>query len=241
LASIRPEDVVIIPDFCSNLADQIRNRVIVYQQVPLHVNDNFDFRSPRVKIWTDSPFMLEICKQKFPGVEVLIVPNVVDPVAFSFRPQSERKAGLLMAFPRKAPEFIDETEAIYKAEGGSYWQFERIDGLTLNELARRMAAPQAFLASAESEGCALPPQECMAAGIVVVGRSARGANFAMDHRDTAMVAETPRDAVVCLRELEAAKLRDEISRRAHQFISRYFPDGEPREFWRGIIASYTAA
>jgi hypothetical protein len=239
-SQIRPDDIVVIPDFCSSLVNRLSNRVIVYQQVPIHIRADFDYRASRVKIWTDSPFMLERCNAVFPGKDIPIVPNIVDPVAFPFRPQSERSAGLLMAFPRKGPEFIDQTEAAYAAAGGKYFKFERIDGIPLHELARRMAKPQVFLASAEMEGCALPPQECMAAGIVVVGRSARGANFAMEHRKTAMLGETPQEAAVALRELESAELRESIAANASKFISRYFPTGEPRALWQRAVAEYSA-
>jgi len=75
----------------------------------------------------------------------------------------------------------------------------------------------------------------MAAGIVVVGRSARGANFAMEHRRTAMVAETPAEAAESLRELEDPTLRDRLSRDGRDFISRYFPDGEPRALWEATL------
>jgi hypothetical protein len=75
----------------------------------------------------------------------------------------------------------------------------------------------------------------MAAVLFVVGKSARGANFAMEHRHTAMVAETPEEAAVALRELEDATLRDTISRNGHAFIRRYFPEGEPATLWRTTL------
>jgi len=232
---IRDDDVCMVPDFCSELADDLRGPVIVYLQAPYLVRNDFDYRPARVRLWTDSPFMLEKCRAVFPGKEIPIVPNIVDPQTFSFRPQSEREPGLLFAFPRKGADFIEATREHYARLGGSYWRFQLIDGLPLFELARQMQRPQAFLASGEVEGCALPPQESMAAGIVVVGRSARGANFAMEHRRTAMVAETPEAAAECLREIEDAGLRDELSRNGHAFISRYFPEGEPLAHWRATL------
>ena len=232
---IRDDDVCMVPDFCSELADDLRGPVIVYLQAPYLVHADFDYRPARVHLWTDSPFMLEKCRAVFPGKEIPIVPNIVDPQTFPFVPQSEREPGLLFAFPRKGPEFIEATQAHYARLGGRYWRFQLIDGLPLFELARQMRRPQAFLASGEVEGCALPPQESMAAGIVVVGRSARGANFAMEHRRTAMVAETPEEAAECLREIEDAGLRDELSRNGHAFISRYFPEGEPLAHWRATL------
>ncbi len=234
-ADRRDDDVCIVPDFCTKLINDVRGRAIAYLQIPTHLYANFDYLSPRIRLWTDSPFMLEKCRKVFPGKQIDIVPNIVDHEAFPFVPQAERERGLLLAFPRKGPEFIDETEREYAALGGSYWRFERIDGIPLFELAQRMRRAQAFLASADVEGCALPPQESMAAGIVVVGKTARGANFSMEHRRTAMVAETPTEAARALVELEDEGLRSHIAENAHQFISRYFAGGEPTQFWLATL------
>jgi dTDP-4-amino-4,6-dideoxygalactose transaminase len=234
----RPDDVCIIPEFCSELADDVEGPVVVYLQVPTHLRRNFDYMDPRVQLWTDSPFMLERSRETFPGKDIEIVPNIIDSQVFAFRPQSERQRGCIFAFPRKGPEFIEATRAAYARMGGSYWQFELISGLSLSELAYEMRRPQAFLASAEVEGCALPPQESMAAGIVVVGKSARGANFAMEHRRTAMVAETPEAAAESLIELEKEELRDAISRAGREYIARYFPDAEPTAFWNRKLSDF---
>lgn len=226
------DDICIVPDFCTKLVDDVKGASIAYLQAPHLVHADFDHLNPRVVLWTDSPFMLARCQQVLPGKEIQIVPNIVDDQAFRFRPQSERTPGLIFAFPRKGPEFIEATRKAYEVLGGKYWRFELIDGISLSELARRMQEPQAFLASAEVEGCALPPQESMAAGIVVVGKDARGANFSMQNGETAMLANTPEDAARALVELHDAELRDRLSRNGHAFISRYFPNGEPTDFWR---------
>jgi glycosyltransferase involved in cell wall biosynthesis len=229
------DDVCVVPDICTDLIDDVRGRVIAYLQVPTFVRSNFDYLHPRVRLWTDSPFMLEICQRVYPEKQIPIVPNIVDSKTFAFRPQSEREPGLLMAFPRKGPEFIEATRAAYAAMGGTYWRFDLVHGLTLNQLAEHMRRPQAFLASAEVEGCALPPQECMAAGIVVVGKSARGANFSMEHKKTALIAETPEEAARGLREIEDAELRAHVAKNGHKFISRYFPENEPTTFWLDLL------
>lgn len=234
----RPDDICIVPDFVSELINQIQGPVIAYLQVPIHTHANFDYQDSRVTLWTDSPYMKEICASTYVGKEIHIVPNIVDNQAFPFIPQSEREAGLLFAFPRKGPEFIAATEEYYRKLGGTYWRFERVDGLPFYELAQQFRRPQAFLASAEMEGCALPPQESMAAGIVVVGKTARGANFCMEHGQTAMTAETPEEAAQCLIQLEDAALRESIARNAHAAISVYFPSEEPTRFWQNVIQQY---
>jgi hypothetical protein len=234
----RRDDVCIVPDFVTDVINDLEGPAVAYLQIPTHLWKNFDYLDPRVTLWTDSPFMLECCRAKFPGKQIDIVPNVVDNDLFQFVPQESRTPGLLFAFPRKGPEFIEATRRAYQAAGGSYWRFELVDGLSIHELARRMREPQAFLASAEVEGCALPPQESMATGMVVVGKTARGANFVMEHRKTAMVAETPEAAAASLLEIEDPKLRSKISQNAYQAISRYFPDNEPATFWRENICRF---
>lgn len=237
-ADRRKDDICIVPDFVTDLIDEVEGRTIAYLQVPTFTLRNFDYQSDRVALWTDSPFMQDICEKTYPGKAIEIVPNIVDNQLFSFVPQSLREPGLVFAFPRKGPEYIAKTQAEYQRLGGKYWHFELIDGLTIRELAQEFRRPQVFLASAEVEGCALPPQESMASGIVVVGKTARGANFCMEHGETAMVAETPEAAAQCLIELENAELRDRISQQAHKAISYFFPSEEPRRFWQRLIQQY---
>jgi hypothetical protein len=234
----RPEDVCIVPDFVTELIDEVQGPAIAYLQVPILTRACFDYRRDRVTLWTDSPFMQAVCRSTYPEKEAVIVPNIVDNEAFPFIPQVEREQGLLFAFPRKGPEFIKETQGQYERMGGTYWRFELVDGLSIQELAKQFRRPQVFLASAPMEGCALPPQESMAAGIVVVGRTAQGANFCMEHGKTALIAETPQDAAKCLLEVEDFQLRDQISRAAYESISRYFPSNEPANFWRQTIRHF---
>lgn len=230
-----PTDICVLPDFVSRLADDVTGPVIVYEQSPLHLRADFDFRRTDRHIWTDSPYMLAKCAAVFPGKKIPIVPNVVDAALFPFIPQDQRKPGLLFAYPRKNPEFIAETHQHYAALGGTYWRFELVDGLSIAELAARLREPQVFLASARYEGCALPPQEAMAAGVVVVGRTAQGANFSMQDGVTALNAETPAEAARRLVELESAVLRERIAAAAREYISRFFPDEAPLAFWKSAL------
>jgi glycosyltransferase involved in cell wall biosynthesis len=234
----RHDDVCIVPDFVTELINEVHGPVIAYLQSPLHVRANFNFRDERVTLWTDSPFMLEICQSVYPGKEIEIVPNIIDDKKFPFIPQSEREPGLIFAFPRKGREYIAETQKYYREMGGQFWKFELIDGLSIRELAEQFSRPQAFLASAEVEGCALPPQESMASGIVVVGKNARGANFCMEHGETAMIADTPEEAARCLFALENSELRDSLTQNAYAAIKRYFPSEEPTQFWQKTIHQF---
>ena len=235
----RHDDICIVPDVMTDIIDEVSGPVVAYQQSPIFVKKDFKYLDPRVLLWTDSPFMLEVCRKKY-GTEkpIQIVPNIIDNLEFAFIPQSEREAGLIFAFPRKEPQYIAETQRHYQELGGKYWHFELIDGISIRDLAQQFRRPQAFLASAIVEGCALPPQESMASGVVVVGRSANGANFCMEHRETAMIAETPEAAARCLIDLENAELRAELAQNAYQGIKQYFPSESPTEFWRQTLQAF---
>lgn len=235
----RPEDVIVLPDIGTHYFGEVKGRAIAYEQNPTRIYDDFDWRSDRVTIWTDSPFMLELCQRVYPGKNIPIVPNVIDDKAFPFIPQEDREEGLIFAFPRKGAGFIEQTREAYRDLGGKFWRFELVDGLTLKQLAKAYSRPQAMLASADIEGCALPPQESMASGVVVVGKNARGANFGMEHRETAMLGDTPEQTAQCLRELEDAQLRNKLSIAGFEEIKRYFAQNEPSEFWRANLEHFS--
>jgi len=231
-----PEDVCVLPDIYTDRIDQVRGAAVAYLQNPRQVRADFDFRREGVFLWTDSPPMLERCRATYPGAQVEIVPNVVDEEAFPFRSQKERREGELVAFPRKGSSFIDDVYDLYRARGGRYWTLERVDGLAFRAFAARMQSPQAFLASADVEGCALPPQECMAAGVVVLGKDALGANFCMRDGETALVGNSVEEAADAMRRAEDPELRDRLTQSARSWIARYFRDAEPRRFWQAFLA-----
>lgn len=228
----RPDDVCILPDIATHYINDVKGPAIAYEQNPTRIYDDYNWRSDRVTIWTDSPFMLDLCHKVYPGKNIPIVPNIIDNKVFPFIPQEEREEGLLFAFPRKGKDYIEATREAYRNLGGTFWKFELVDGLTLHQLAKEFSRPQAMLASADIEGCALPPQESMASGMIVVGKNARGANFGMRHRDTAMIGDTPQEAAQCLRELEDLELRKKLSNNGLKEIQRLFPENEPSAFWR---------
>ncbi|WP_299490080.1 glycosyltransferase [Acaryochloris sp. IP29b_bin.137] len=234
----QPQDICIVPDFATLLINDVEGIAIAYEQSPLQTKTNFDYRRDNVFLWTDSALMQGICAKTYPDKPAEIVPNIVDNELFPFIPQAQREQGLLFAFPRKGKDFILETQALYQQQGGAFWQFERVDGISLQALAQQFRRPQAFLASATSEGCALPPQEAMAAGIVVVGKTARGANFCMEHGKTALTGETPAEVVQCLFQLEDQTLRNTLAQNGHDYIAQYFPDRKPAQFWQQTIKKF---
>ena len=110
-----------------------------------------------------------------------------------------------------------------------------MDGLRFDKMAKMFQKSQGFLASAPAEGCALPPQESMAAGVVVVGLDANGANFCMQHQKTAMVARSVPETVRYLFALEDQQARETLAANAYEFIKQYFPENEPTKFWQKVL------
>lgn len=233
-----PDDVCVVPDIYSDQADIVQGRCIVYEQNPKYIFKNFDYMRGDLRLWTDSPIMLEQCQEAYPGKEIPIVPNIVDDKVFSFKPQSEKKKGCIIVFPRKGDDFIKEVFKLYKKSGGKYWKPMSLSKLPLEKLAKKFQLAQAFFASADIEGCALPPQESLAAGVVVVGKNAKGANFSMQDGKTALIGNTVSEAVEKLIQAENEALRVQIARAGHEFISRYFPENEPTVFWRKVLADW---
>jgi hypothetical protein len=176
----RHDDVCVIPDVYSRLADDVQGDAIVYEQHPLLIRADFDHLRPNVRLWTCSPLMVERCGALLPGKEPAFVPNIVDPVSFPFVEQHRRRAGRLAALPRKGGmAFIRAAYGRYRAKGGRYWQLDLIDRLPFTEFAARYREPQAFLPATDVEGCGLPAMEAMAAGIAVAGKNGGGASFYM--------------------------------------------------------------
>jgi hypothetical protein len=231
----RPDDICVIPDLFSDRTDAVAGRCIIYMQTPIRLYNNFDHTRPDLAIWSDSPLMFEKCTRLYPGKDIPIVPNIVDSAAFPFVSQAKRKPGMMIVFPRKGSDFIGDVFAGYARSGRRYWKPRILSRMRFDKLAQVFGTAQAFLASADVEGCALPPQESMAAGVVVCGKNANGANFCMQHGKTALVSQDVSGTVENLMRLEDDGLRERLADAAYEFISRYFPAAEPTKFWRRLL------
>jgi len=235
----RTDDICVIPDYFTDLVADVKGRCIVYMQSPLWLKQNFDYARQDLTLWTDSPMMLDRCKQLYPGKQIPIVPNIVDSEAFPFIPQAERKDGMIIVFPRKGADFIKKVFSEYRSMGGRYWKAKVVNKMPFEKMTLLFRQAQAFLASADVEGCALPPQESMAAGVVVVGRNANGANFCMQHRKTALVCDYAEGTAAFLLALEKRSFREYLADNAYRYIQRFFPEAEPTRFWMSVLGHGT--
>ena len=78
----------------------------------------------------------------------------------------------------------------------------------------------------------------MAAGVVVLGKNAKGSNFSMQDGETALISNTVPETVEKLFEAEDEGLRTRIAKAGHEFISRYFPENEPTVFWQQLLIDW---
>lgn len=232
-AKRRPDDVCVVPDIYSALADDVVGPVIVYQQNPNLVRPDFDHRRPNVRLWTCSPLMSDCCRRILPGNEPTCVPMIIDPGAFPFRPAGEHQAGRLAALPRKgAMEFIQSAFGRYRELGGRYWELDLIDGLPFHQYAKRFCQAEAFLPATDVEGFALPGLEAMAAGVAVAGKNARGASAYMRDDDNALIANTVEEAAAALLRLEDPQLRQRLTQSGYAYVQQFFREAEPTRFWQ---------
>lgn len=231
-------DLCVVPDVFSNLVESIEGAVVVFYQGAGYVRRDFDHHRAGVSLWACSPYMIERCREAFPGKVPALVPVIVDPQAFPFVEQARREPGRLAALPRKnCLPFIEATYRRYRERGGRYWKLDLIEGVPFRDFARRYGTPQALLPASAVEGFGLPGAEAMAAGIAVAGSDAGGASFYMRDRDTALVANDPDRAATALLEIEDPALRERLSQNGRRFIERLFPDAEPRRFWENFVAA----
>lgn len=108
----------------------------------------------------------EYLRFAFPGLEVAVVGNAIDPGRF--RPAAEPPPRRLALMPGKRPE---EAEELLRLLGGRLdgWEVVRIEGASEEQVAAELRASPIFVALGRREGFGLPAAEAMACGCFVVG------------------------------------------------------------------------
>jgi glycosyltransferase involved in cell wall biosynthesis len=170
---LSPEDVLVVPEIYgpylsrlprkSKLVAFNQNAYLTYEHVPVDCSLSYDIFAAALTVSSDSAEFLQFA---FPGLDVSVVPNAIDPDVFY--PSSELPAKRIAMMPRKRPE---EAQQVLRLLGNRLrgWEIVRIEGVPEGETAAILRSAPIFLALGRQEGFGLPPAEAMASGCYVIG------------------------------------------------------------------------
>lgn len=141
----------------------------------------------------------EYLRFAFPGLDVSVVCNAIDPEVFS--PASDPPPRRIAMMPRKRPY---EAQQILRLLGARLdgWEVVSIESSSEAEVAAALRSSPIFLALGKQEGFGLPAAEAMASGCFVVGFPGFGGREIFDPAFSASVEDG--DVLAAARELAAA-------------------------------------
>ena len=203
---LSPADVLMVPEVYGPFLDRFpreprsvlfnQNAYMTFEHVPVGARVPYEIFEAALTVSEDSAAYLCFA---FPGLEVSVVSNGVDPDLF--HPATEMPPRRLALMPRKRPE---EAEAILRLLGERLrgWEVVRIEGASERRTADLLRSSPLFLALGKQEGFGLPAAEAMASGCYVIGFSGFGGRDLFDRSCSAPVEDG--DVLAAAREIAAA-------------------------------------
>lgn len=173
-----PEDVLVVPEIYGQFLDRLppgpkvvvfsQNAYLSFDRVPPGQAVSYDGLAAAMTI---SPDSAEYLRFAFPGLNVAVVRDAIDPA--TFHPASDPPARRIAVMPRKRPQDADQVLRLLgdRLRG---WEVVTIAGASEGETAELMRSSSIFLAFGHQEGFGLPPAEAMASGCYVIGFPAFG-------------------------------------------------------------------
>ena len=167
------EDVLVVPEIYGPYLKRLprkprlvvfnQNAYITYEYVPPGKSLSYDIFEAALVVSDDSADFLRLA---FPGLEVSVVNNSIDPTLF--HPLPERPGRRIAMMPRRR---AGEAEEILRLLGDRLrdWEVVPIENASEGETAALLRSAPIFLALGKREGFGLPPAEAMASGCYVVG------------------------------------------------------------------------
>jgi glycosyltransferase involved in cell wall biosynthesis len=188
-----PADVLMVPEVYGPFLDRFprepravlfnQNAYMTFEHVPPAARVPYEIFAAALTVSEDSARFLRFA---FPGLEVSVVANGVDPDLFF--PATDPPPKRLALMPRKRPE---EAEAILRLLGERLrgWEVVRIEGVPERRAAELLRSSPLFLALGKQEGFGLPAAEAMASGCYVIGFSGFGGRDLFDPSSSAPVED----------------------------------------------------
>jgi glycosyltransferase involved in cell wall biosynthesis len=233
-ASLRPDDVLVVPEIYGPHFDLLPRgpRLVAFNQnayltfAHLRSGQRLSYERFAAAL-TVSGDSAEYLRFAFPGLDVSVVSNAIDPEVFSPSPDPAPRRIALM--PRKRP---DEAQQIMRLLGARLdgWEVASIESRSEVEVAAALRSSPIFLALGKREGFGLPAAEAMASGCFVVGFPAFGGRELFDAAFSAPVEDG--DVLAAARELAVAmsayesrpeELRAAGARACAHVLERYAP------------------
>lgn len=207
------DDILVVPEIYGPFLQRLpraprlvafsQNAYLTFEHLAPPLRPPYDLFEAALTI---SPDSAEYLRFAFPGLEVAIVANAIDPAVF--HPADRAPGRRLALMPRKRPA---EAEEILRLLGDRLrgWEVVRIDGVSEAEAAAMLRTAPIFLALGRREGFGLPVAEAMASGCFTVGFPAFGGRELFD--PSFSVAVEDGDVLAAARGLAEAMERYESS------------------------------
>lgn len=170
---LSPDDVLVIPEIYGPFLNRLpraprlvafnQNAYLTFEHVPARAAVPYDIFDAAITVSSDSA---EFLRFAFPGLEVSVVANSIDPKVF--HPSPNAPAERIAVMPRKRP---DDARLILRLlrDRLRRWEVVAIENASELDTAAALRTSPIFLALGKREGFGLPPAEAMASGCWVVG------------------------------------------------------------------------
>lgn len=172
-ARVSSDDVLVVPEIYGPYLDRLpreprlvafnQNAYMTYEYVPSGSSLSYEMFDAALTVSGDSADFLRLA---FPGLDVTVVSNSIDPEVF--RPSPDLPAKRLAMMPRKRSDDAGEILRLL-GERLNGWEVVTIENAPEQEAAALLRSAPIFLALGKREGFGLPPAEAMASGCYVVG------------------------------------------------------------------------
>ncbi|HVW48317.1 MAG TPA: glycosyltransferase [Solirubrobacterales bacterium] len=205
-------DTLVVPEVYGPFLDRLPRlpHLVLFNQNAYLTWEHLRTTTPRYDIFeramTVSADSAEILAFAFPGLDVGVVPNAIDPAVF--HPARGPVGRRIATMPRKRPDDLVLIERLL-GERLRGWELVKIEGASEREAAARMRAAPIFLSLARREGFGLPAAEAMASGAYVVGFHGFGGREIFDPDCSEAVEDG--DVLAAARALAAAMDRFEAA------------------------------
>ena len=178
------EDVLVVPEIYGPYLSRLprapklvafnQNAYLTYEHVPAGRAPSYEVFAAALTVSGDSA---ELLRFAFPGLDVSVVANAIDPGVF--HPAADLPARRIAMMPRKRPE---DARQIVRLLGERLrgWEVVRVEGAPEGETAAMLRSAPIFLALGRREGFGLPAAEAMASGCYVIGFSGFGGRELFD-------------------------------------------------------------